>query len=204
MPGGVNGGVTGGFADEPRAWAVLSTRDIHRDNWVVGLREDIVQRPGHPDETFGRLVVEHPGAAVVLAVDGDERVCCIRQYRHAGGAVFIELPAGILDAEGEDPQIAAARELREEVELQADEWRRLLALYPSAGITNELHYLYLARGLSYAGRGDFELHAEEAELEIVWIPFEELLDAVLDERVREGPLAAAVLAYDVLRRRGQL
>jgi len=197
-------GVTGGIADEPHAWTVLGTRDIHRDNWVVGLREDVVQRPGHPDETFGRLVVEHPGAVVVLALDDDERVCCIRQYRHAGGAVFIELPAGILDAEGEDPQITAARELREEVELQATDWRRLLTLYPSAGITNELHYLYLARGLSHAGRGDFELHAEEAELEVVWIPYEELLDAVLDERVREGPLAAAVLAYDVLRRRGQL
>ena len=71
--------------------------------------------------------------------------------------------------------------------------------YPSAGITTELHHLYLARGLSHADRGDFELHAEEAELEQLWVPFEELLDAVLDGRVREGPLAAAVLAYDVLR-----
>ena len=71
------------------------------------------------------------------------------------------------------------------------DWRRLLTLYPSAGITDELHHLYLARGLSHADRGDFELRAEEAELEVVWVPFEELLDAVLDGRVREGPLAAA-------------
>lgn len=192
-----------GIADEPHTWPVIGSREIHRDSWVVVVREDIVQRAGHPEETFGRLVVEHPGAVVVLAVDDEERVCCIRQYRHAGGAVFIELPAGILDAEDEDPQITAARELREEVELQAEHWRRLLTLYPSAGITNELHYIYLARGLSHADRGDFELHAEEAELEMLWVPFEELLDAVLDERVHEGPLAAAVLAYDVLRRRGQ-
>lgn len=192
------------IADEPRTWPVLSSRDIHRDGWVVALREDIVQRPDHPEETFGRLVIEHPGAVVVLAVDEEERVCVIRQYRHAGGAVFIELPAGILDAKGEDPQVTAARELREEVELQATDWRRLLTLYPTAGITSELHYIYLARGLSYAGRGDFELHAEEAELEKLWVRFEELLDAVLDERVREGPLAAAVLAYDVLRRRDRL
>ena len=168
------------------------------------LREDIVQRPGHPEETFGRLVIEHPGAVVVLAVDDEERVCCIKQYRHAGGAVFIELPAGILDAEDEDPQITAARDLREEVELQAEHWRRLLTLYPTAGITSELHHIYLARGLSHADRGDFELRAEEAELVVIWVPFEELLDAVLDERVREGPLAAAVLAYEVLRTRGRL
>jgi 8-oxo-dGDP phosphatase len=191
-------------ADEPHAWPVISSREIHRDSWVVVVREDIVQRPGHPEETFGRLVVEHPGAVVVLAVDDDERVCCIRQYRHAGGAVFIELPAGISDAEGEDPELTAARELREEVELQAEDWRRLLTLYPSAGITDELHHIYLARGLSHADRGDFELHAEEAELEVLWVPFAELLDAVLDERVCEGPLVAAVLAYDVLRGRGRL
>ncbi len=192
------------IADEAHGWPVVDTREIHRDAWVVTVREDTVQRPGHPEETFGRLVIEHPGAVIVLAVDDEERVCCIKQYRHAGGAVFIELPAGILDAEGEDPQVTAARELREEVELQAEHWQRLLTLYPSAGISSELHYIYLARGLSHDGRGDFELRAEEAELEMLWIPFDELLDGVLDERVREGPLAAAVLAYDVLRRRGRL
>lgn len=193
-----------GISDEPRTWPVLSSRDIHRDAWVVALREDVVQRPGHPEETFSRLVIEHPGAVVVLAVDDDERVCCIRQYRHAGGAVFVELPAGICDAEGEDPQVTAARELQEEVELRAEDWRRLLTLYPTAGITSELHHIYLARGLSHSDRGDFELHAEEAELEVVWVPVEELLTAVLDERVQEGPLAAAVLAYEVLRTRGRL
>jgi 8-oxo-dGTP pyrophosphatase MutT (NUDIX family) len=192
------------IADEPHAWPVLASRDIHRDGWVVALREDTVQRPGHPEETFGRLVMEHPGAVIVLAVDDEERVCCIRQYRHAGRAVFLELPAGILDAGNEDPQVTAARELREEVELQATDWQRMLTLYPSAGITSELHYLYLARGLSHAGRGDFELRAEEAEIEQLWVPYDQLLEAVLDEQVREGPLAAAVLAYDVLRRRGRL
>ncbi|MCW2829031.1 MAG: nudF [Marmoricola sp.] len=195
---------TPGIADEPTTWPVVSTRDIHRDSWVVAVREDVVQRPGHPEETFGRLVVEHPGAVVVLAVDDEERVCCIKQYRHAGGGVFIELPAGICDAEGEDPQVTAARELVEEVELKAEHWRRLLTLNPTAGITSELHHIYLARGLSRSDRGDFELHAEEAEIEQIWVPFEELLDAVLAQRVREGPLAAAVLAYEVLKRRGQL
>ena len=73
-----------------------------------------------------------------------------------------------------------------------------------AGLSNELHHLYLARGLSHAGRGDFELHGEEADLEVVWVAFDELLDAVLQQQVREGPLAAAVLTYEVLRQRGEL
>jgi 8-oxo-dGTP pyrophosphatase MutT (NUDIX family) len=192
------------LADEHLSWPVLGTREIHRDNWVVVLREDVVQRPGHPDETFDRLVVEHPGAAVVLAVDEDERVCCLRQYRHAAGGVFIELPAGLCDHEGEDPQVTAERELREEVELRADHWRHLASLYPSAGITGELHHLYLATGLSREGRGDFELRAEEAEMVQFWVPVDDLLEAVLDGRVQEGPLASAVLTYDALKRRGRL
>lgn len=192
------------LADERLSWPVLASRDIHRDDWVVALREDTVQRPGHPEETFGRLVVEHPGAALVLAVDDDECVCCLRQYRHAAGAVFIELPAGLCDHDGEDPVVTAARELREEAELSAESWRHLVSLYPSAGLSGELHHIYLATGLAHADRGDFELHAEEAELEVVWVPVEELIGAVLDGRVREGPVAGAVLAYDALRRRGQL
>jgi 8-oxo-dGTP pyrophosphatase MutT (NUDIX family) len=192
------------IADRPLTWPVVGSREIHRDDWVVVLREDQVQRPDHPEESFARLVVEHPGAVVVLAVDDQERVCCIRQYRHAGRAVFVELPAGLCDAEGEDPQVTAARELREEVELQADHWQHLLTTYPSAGITAEVHHLYLATGLSHADRGDFELHAEEAELEQLWVPVEELLEAVLDGRVQEGPLANAVFAYDALKRRGRL
>ena len=192
------------IADRPLEWPVTDSREIHRDDWVVVVREDTVQRPGHPEEGFARLVVEHPGAVVVLAVDDRERVCCIRQYRHAGQAVFIELPAGLCDAAGEDPQVTAARELREEVELQAEHWRHLLTTYPSAGITSEIHHLYLATGLSHADRGDFELHAEEAELEQLWVPLEELLEAVLDGRVKEGPLANAVFAYDALKRRDRL
>jgi 8-oxo-dGTP pyrophosphatase MutT (NUDIX family) len=192
------------LSDQPLSWPVQGTRDLHRDDWLVALREDIVQRPGRPEDTFGRLVVEHPGAVIVLALDDEERACCLRQYRHAAGGLFIELPAGLCDKDGEDPQVTAARELQEEVELRAEHWRHLVTLYPSAGLTDELHHIYLATGLSDASRGDFELRAEEAEMEKIWVPVEELLEAVLDGRVREGPLAAAVLAHDVLKRRGRL
>ena len=192
------------ISDRRLTWPVVGTREIHRDSWVVTLREDTVQRPGHPDESFPRLVLGHPGAVVVLPVDDQERVCCILQYRHAGGGVFVELPAGLCDAEGEDPQVTAARELQEEVELEASDWHHLFTLYPSAGISAERHHIYLARGLTHSDRGDFELHAEEAELEVVWVPVDDLIEAVLDGRVTEGPLASAVLAYDSLRHRGRL
>ncbi|GAA2120414.1 NUDIX hydrolase [Nocardioides bigeumensis] len=191
-------------ADRPTSWPVSATRYLHRGDWVISLREDVVGRPRQPQDRFVRWTVEHPGAVVVLAVDDDERVFCLRQYRHPGRHEFVELPAGLRDEDGEDPLLTAQRELREEAELAAVDWRLLLSTYPSAGLTEEVHEIYLARELTHADRGDFELHAEEAEMETFWLPLEELLDAVLDGRVRQGPLAQAVLAYDVLKRRGKL
>ena len=185
-------------------WPVLESREIHRDAWVVVVREDVVHRPDHPDERFARLSVQHPGAVIVMAVDDDERVLCLRQYRHTSGFEFVEIPAGLRDA-GDEPAVETAkRELHEEAELAAESWRQLLSTFPSAGITDEVHEIFLARGLSHAPRGDFELKHEEAEMQSLWVPFEELLEAVLAGRVRQGPIAQAVLAYDALKRRDRL
>ena len=99
------------IADEPHTWPVVGSREIHRDNWVVALREDTVQRPDHPDETFGRLVLEHPGAVIVLAVDDEARVRCLWQYRHAAHRLFVELPAGLIDA-GDESRMATGMRVR--------------------------------------------------------------------------------------------
>ncbi len=185
------------------SWPVVSTHDLHRDDWVVALREDVITRPGDPEQ-FSRISLEHPGAVVVLAVDEDERVVLLRQYRHTSGQEFVELPAGLRDA-GDEPAVETAkRELREEVELEAAEWRRLLTTYASAGISDEVHEIFLARGLSHAPRGDFEMRHEEAEMQRFRAPMADLLDAVLEGRVRQGPLVQAVLAYAVLKARGAL
>lgn len=191
------------LADRPFSWPVVSSHDLHRDDWVVALREDVITRPGHPEQ-FSRISLEHPGAVVVLAVDDDERVMCLRQYRHTSGHVFVELPAGLRDTDDEPAVETARRELREEVELDASEWRLMLSTFSSAGISDEVHEIFLARGLSDAPRGDFEMRHEEAEMERFWVPMADLLDAVLEGRVRQGPLVQAVLAYEVLKQRGAL
>ena len=171
---------------------MAGSQDLHRDDWVMALRLDQVRAP-HGGDAFGRLVLEHPGAVVVLAVDDDDRVLCLQQYRHAAGRAFIELPAGLLDVPGEDPVQVAVRELREEAGLVASEWRELAATYPTPGISSEIQHLFLARGLTEVGRGEFVLEHEEAAMTVFWAPFTELYDAVLGGRVTDGPVVQAVL-----------
>lgn len=191
------------LADEPLSWPVVGSAYLHKDDWVVAFRSDTIHRPDHPEDTFRRLVVEDPGAVIVLALDEQDRVVVIHQYRHPVQMRLVELPAGKLDQVGEDPVVAAQRELREEVGLLAREWTHLMTTYASPGITAETHALYLARGLEDIER-DFDPHHEEAEMAVSRVPLADLVEAVLDGRVADAPLATAVLAYEALRSRGRL
>lgn len=180
--------------DIDESWPVVDSTDLHRDDWVVAVRADLITSPSHPEEEpFRRLVVEHPGAAIVLAVDDDERVVCISQYRHAARRRFIELPAGLCDAGGEDALRVAKRELQEEAQLAAAEWTHLVSAYPSPGISSERMHFYLARGLRDVDRGDFELAHEEADMEVFRVPVADLVDAILAGRVTDAPVILAVL-----------
>lgn len=190
--------------DTPEVWPVDSSTDLHRDGWVLALRSDQVRRPGADDEgDFRRLVVEHPGAAVILAVDAEDRVLCLRQYRHPAAHRLVELPAGVCDHPGEDPVEVARRELREEAALAAERWTHLLSTWSSPGYSAERIHYFLAEELSEADRGDFELRHEEADLEVLWVPFAELVDAVLRGDVADGPVVQAVLALQVRRDRAE-
>lgn len=189
------------LADRPERWPVVSSEDLHRDDWVVALRADRVAAPDGTGEAHRRLTLEHPGAVIVLAADADDRVLCLWQYRHPALRRFVELPAGLLDSADEDLLAVAVRELREEAELRAEHWTHLTSLYPSPGISAEVHHLFLARGLAPADRGDFVLEHEEADMQVAWVPFEELYAAVVAGDLTDAPLVACVL---LVRARGLL
>lgn len=188
-------GAGGTLADRPESWPVLASADLHRDAWVVALRRDTLARPGHPRDRFDRLVVEHPGAVVVLALDAEDRVLVLHQYRHAAQGRFVELPAGLCDVAGESPLRTAQRELREEAGLQAQRWTHLLSTYASPGISNERFEIFVARELSDASAGEFQAEHEEADMERAWVPFADLLEAVRNSRVTDAALALAVMAH---------
>jgi ADP-ribose pyrophosphatase len=179
------------LTDVPESWPVTGSRDLYRTDWVMALRLDELHRPDD-DETFERLVLEHPGAVIVLAVDDHDRAFCLWQYRHPARRRFVELPAGLLDAEGESPEHTARRELREEAGLEADEWTHLATTYSSPGITSEVMHLFLARGLREVS-DDFERTHEEADMTSGWAPVADLRAAVLAGDVGDGPLVQTLL-----------
>jgi ADP-ribose pyrophosphatase len=187
-------------ADRPESWPVHEVERIWEGAAPFSVRRDMISAPARPEETFGRLVLEHPGAVVVLAVDADERVLVLRQYRHPASMRFIELPAGLLDVEGEDPVEAGRRELREEALLLAESWTHLFTTYSSPGLSSEKIAYYLAEGLSDApDRGGFEPAHEELDMTVEWVPVDELVKGVWDGRVTDGPTAQAVLGYALRR-----
>ncbi len=183
------------LGDRREAWPVEESACVYDgDGWVVRVRRDRVRRPGHPEEpAFPRVVVEHPGAAIVLAVDDRDRVLCVWQYRHAVQQTLVQLPAGLCDVDGEDAAEVAKRELAEEAGLEAQEWTHLASTYSSPGFSAEQSHFFLARDLREVGRGDFTPEHEEAEMELGWVPFAELHEAVASGKLADAHLATAVL-----------
>ena len=157
---------------------------------IIALRTDEVRMPG--GSTAAREVVEHYGAVAVAAIDDDEQLAMIYQYRHALGRRLWELPAGLLDEPGEDPAHAAARELREETGLVAKDWRVLVDVASSPGFCDESVRVFLARGLGHVGRP--EADHEEADLTVHWVGLRQAVDQVLAGEIVNSTSAAGVLA----------
>ena len=129
---------------------VVNSRVVHRGGYLE-VRVDRIRRADGSEAN--RDIVGHPGAVAILAIDDDERVLLVRQFRLAAGGPLLEIPAGGLDVgeDGlvrEDPEAAARRELEEETGSRARTWRRLGAFWTAPGFATELMHLYLATGLT--------------------------------------------------------
>ncbi|MCW2597956.1 MAG: hydrolase [Jatrophihabitans sp.] len=160
---------------------------------VVTLRRDIVRMSD--GSTAEREVVAHPGAVAVVALDETGNVVLVNQYRHAVRARLDELPAGLLDVEGESALDAAKRELAEETALAADEWDVLVDLHSSPGFSNEAVRVYLARGLSPVDDGDvFQPEHEELTLTVERVPLAEAVHQVLSGNLTNASAVAGLLA----------
>jgi ADP-ribose pyrophosphatase len=176
--------------EQRHRFEVLSSRLAYTGK-MISLRVDEVLMPGGNGAV--REVVEHPGAVAVAAIDGEQRVVMIHQYRHPIGRRGWELPAGLLDVSGEDPLVTARRELAEEVGLAARDWSVLVDVAASPGFTDESVRVYLATGLSDVDRPG-PMGDEEDDLVIRRIPLAEAVGMTLAGEVASASSIAGLLA----------
>lgn len=163
---------------------------------ILNLRNDDVMLPnGHKS---AREVVEHPGGVCVVAVGDDGTVLLVRQYRYPFGEELLELPAGKLEYR-EDPLECGKRELKEETGATAATYTFLGKFYPTCGYSNEIIYLYLAKGLTYG-----EQHPDDDEfIDVVRLPLEEAVSMVLSNALPDGKTQAALLKALLLERQNK-
>ena len=149
-----------------------------------------------PDGSLAtREVVYHPGGVAVLALDEDRTVYLVNQYRYPIQQQLLELPAGKLDhGAEEDRLLGAQRELSEETGLEASEWTYLGYTLASPGFCDEALHMYLARGLTRKKQ-----HLDEDEfLDVVTMPFDRLVEQVMDGTITDGKTVSTTLKVKVL------
>ncbi|MET8159476.1 NUDIX hydrolase [Sphaerisporangium sp. NPDC005289] len=177
----------------PSSWEVRGER-VHLTARVITVRTDTVSMPG--DEVAERDYVVHPGSVAVVALDEDDRVLLLRQYRHPVRKLLWELPAGIRDVKGEPPVECAARELAEESGYRAKTWHTLLDTFTSPGMSDERIRVFLARDLEAIPEEEmaFERRHEEVDMPVVWVPLLEAVHKTLSGMIHNGPAVAGILA----------
>ena len=154
---------------------------------ILTLRNDDAELPdGRPCK---REIIEHSGGACVLYVE-EEKVLFVKQYRYAYGESIYEIPAGKLE-QGENPILAAARELEEEAGIKAKELQLLYVVYPTPGYTNEKIYIYQAIGgekvASHLDDGEF--------LDVEYISLSKVKEMMQKGEIKDGKTLIALQAY---------
>jgi ADP-ribose pyrophosphatase len=143
--------------------------------------------------TLVREFVKHPGAVAVLALDEQQRVLLIRQYRHPVRSYLWEIPAGLLDVPGEARVEAAKRELLEETGYVAQKWEKLTDFMTTPGGNDEVITIFLASDLQHVGH-DLELEGEEVDMVKEWFPLSEALESALAADIQSPSAVVGIMA----------
>ena len=180
-------------ATEPYArqmgWVTRATETTYENAWIR-VREDRVTSPSGQEGIYGVVSMRHP-AVFIVALDQDERVCLVTVDRYTVGTTT-EVPAG--GSDGEDPLLAAKRELREETGLEAEEWTALGTMNALNGIAEAPEHVYLARALRSIADGETTAaaQAEEGIQSVEWVPFATVLARIADGSISDGETIAAI------------
>lgn len=154
---------------------------------VIRVRVDTVELPNGKEAT--REVVEHPGAVCIAAINEQDEIILVRQYRRPVDSILLEAPAGKLD-KNEDPLDCAKRELQEETGFKADSWHLVSSFYTTPGFCDEIMYLYVATGLT-----SHEQSPDEDEFVMVeTMPLAKAKEEVLSGKLNDAKTMLSVLS----------
>ena len=180
-------------SDAPSPRRLLSTEKVYQGR-IWDVVSDTFQLSESGD-ALTRDYIDHPGAVAVLPMDAEGRILLLKQYRHPVGMDLWEVPAGLLDVEGEDFVVGAARELAEEADLAAGTWNVLADVFNSPGSSSEAIRIYLARDLTEIPHHErHERTDEEAEIEFHWISLDDAVASVLAGRLHNPSAVVGILA----------
>ncbi|MBE9103944.1 NUDIX hydrolase [Nostoc cf. edaphicum LEGE 07299] len=177
-----------------KKWNILKSKMVLDNPWCQ-VRQDEIELPS------GKIINDYfvsiqPDVAMILPITSNREIIFVRQYRHAVGEFFLELPAGNFDPTKESAEVAAIRELREETGYIPQKFRKIGTLYdkPSKD-TNQIH-LFLAKNVSKAGEQQLDI---TEEIEVVLIPVESVLDKIIQGEISvAGTIAALFLGLNLL------
>lgn len=139
-------------------------------------------------KTSMRELVRHPGAVAVVPLDENGHVLMVRQFRFAAGQEMLEIPAGTLEV-GEDPDVCAVRELREETGYAPGDIRRIGGIFVAPGYTTEFIHLYVARDLKH----DPLAMDDDEQIAVERIPLPEVLGMIESGRITDGKTVVGIL-----------
>ena len=167
----------------------ISSEDVF-DGVLLHVKKDVVKLPnGH---TAPREWIKHPGASAIVPIFPDGKIILVKQFRYPVNQITLEIPAGKLDIEGEDPIACANRELSEETGYTAKKIWKLGKIATTVGFSNEWIHLYAAEDLKSGKQ-----HTDEDEfINCIKVPLDEAIKMIDEVKIFDSKSIIAILLLD--------
>lgn len=171
-----------------RKWKLLDSRQVYKKKWLTVL-EDRCQLPdGSVIDPY--FTIRVPDFCNIIMVTPNEEVVLVRQYRHAAGIISLELPGGIIEP-GEDPAVAAKREMEEETGFQTNDFQFLYKIHPNPPLESNTAHFYLAKNV--VPTGTLALDPFE-DIELVFLHRDAFMQKLLQHEFQHGVQLSAMYA----------
>ncbi len=173
----------------------INSETMFKGSIITVTKDEVMLENG---KTSYREVVHHGGGAGVIAIDENDNIYLVRQFRYALGKELLEIPAGKLE-KSEQPLLTAKRELAEEAGIVASEYINLNTVVPTCGYCNEIIYIYAAKNLTFTNTNP----DDDEFVSVIKTPLNKAVKMVLSGEICDSKTVSAVLQLNLLRNSGK-